>query len=431
MDQRFLLGIFLVFATMAALASDTSSVHYPPSARPGELSLEATFHLWVPPKAKHLRALIVHQHGCGEGAERSGEMAALDLHWRALAERHHAGLLSPHYHAGTNKCSTWCDPRKGSDTAFLRALNDLAEQSGHSELTTVPWCLWGHSGGGYWVSLMLALHPERIAGAFCRSGAANMWANEVGDLKYPAAAFMIPVMLNPGTKEKGDSQFNGAWTGTWQFFEEFRAKGAPVAFAPDPFSSHNCRNSRLVAIPFFDACLKERLARLGTALKVVQQNRGFVGDWRTGAIRRSLSVTNELSWLPNENCARAFSEYVKHGITTDTTAPETAPVITNLMRTTEGVVVEWSARADFESGIRQFTIYRNGKLLTRLPENPKDPTGFAQFQTLSYHDTPTPDAPMLRFIDTNALSGEVWYALSIINGAQLEGPRSKPARLRE
>ena len=30
---------------------------------------------------------------------------------------------------------------------FLKGLADLAAKTGHPELTTVPWCLWGHSDG--------------------------------------------------------------------------------------------------------------------------------------------------------------------------------------------------------------------------------------------------------------------------------------------
>jgi len=416
-------------AIASAHAKDTLRVDYAPSTAPGELSVPATFHLWLPPKVKRVRAIIVHQHGCGEGAERSGATAALDLHWRALAERHDAALLSPHYTAGTNKCSTWCDPRNGSDATFRRALADLAQQSGHPELTNAPWCLWGHSGGGYWASLMLALHPERIVAVFCRSGAAYMWEKDLGDLKYPAAAYNVPVVLNPGLKERDDGKFNGAWTGCLKFFEHFRANGAPVAFAPDPLSGHECRNSRLLAIPFFDACLDARLPLFGRELKPVKPSAGYVCDAEAGTIRRTRATTNQLSWMPTEDCARAFRQYTRHGVTEDTTPPEAAPVITNATRTAEGVVLEWSARADFESGIRQFAIYRNGKLLTRFAENPKDPTGFAQFQTLSYHDTPTPDAPRLRFVDTEAPRGAVSYAISIINGAKLEGPRSRPVKL--
>ena len=35
-------------------------------------------------------------------------------------------------------------PEDGSPT--LVALEHFAEITGHPEITTIPWCLWGHSG---------------------------------------------------------------------------------------------------------------------------------------------------------------------------------------------------------------------------------------------------------------------------------------------
>lgn len=165
------LATFLV-APPFTKASDLQTVQYPASKSRGQLQVPAEFHVWIPPGVIRVKALIVHQHGCGEGAEESGETAALDLHWRALADKHDAALLSPHFRAGTNNCRLWCDPRNGSDASFLRALTDLGKKTGHPELDSVPWCLWGHSGGGFWASLMLEKHPERIVAIFCRSGSA-------------------------------------------------------------------------------------------------------------------------------------------------------------------------------------------------------------------------------------------------------------------
>ena len=62
--------LLLVIAVKTVCAEEVLSVTYPPSGKPGELALEATFHVWLPPQAKHIRAVIVHQHGCGDGAER-------------------------------------------------------------------------------------------------------------------------------------------------------------------------------------------------------------------------------------------------------------------------------------------------------------------------------------------------------------------------
>jgi poly(3-hydroxybutyrate) depolymerase len=171
----------LLFATLAlassALAADNLPAALPPyyavkyeaSEKLGELGVGVTYTLWVPPGAKTLRGVIVHQHGCGISSGMSGLTAAYDLHWQALARKWNCALLGPAYHLkANNECRKWCDPRNGSDVTFQRALAHFAVESNHPELTTAPWCLWGHSGGGFWSSLMLTLHPERIAAIFFR-----------------------------------------------------------------------------------------------------------------------------------------------------------------------------------------------------------------------------------------------------------------------
>jgi pimeloyl-ACP methyl ester carboxylesterase len=428
------IGLLLLACVGTTRGETIASVHFPASTNSSELQVAVTFHLWIPPALRHVRGIIVHQHGCGDGAENSGETAALDLHWRELALRHDCAILSPHYQAKGANCRNWCDPRSGSDAIFLRALDELASDTGHPELASVPWCLWGHSGGGYWVSLMLEKHPERIVAIYCRSGAATTaWLGELPTVKYSTEAYNVPIILNPGIKERGDKQFNGAWEATSQFFEMFRAKGAPVAFAPDPFSSHDCRNSRLLAIPFFDDCLRLRLPRSGIGLKTIPISKGVLADWQAGtASPASLTGTNALSWLPDQLSAIAYAQYVKTGITRDITPPRTGPVIAFATRgeSASQVNMEWTAEADFESGIKQFAIYRDGQLLAKYPEDPKSNSGFPQFQTISYHDTPVPGALAMRFTDTSAPTDKaVTYTISTINGAGLESPKSKPVKV--
>ena len=140
----------LACASSALAAGRYFEVGYPPSAEPGQLHLGVTYTLWVPDGAKKLRGVVVHQHGCGSGACQGGATAAYDLHWQALAQKWDCALLGPSYQQDDKQnCRLWCDPRNGSHTTFLRALGELAAKSGHAELDTVPWCLWGHSGGAF------------------------------------------------------------------------------------------------------------------------------------------------------------------------------------------------------------------------------------------------------------------------------------------
>lgn len=320
----------LTSANLVLAAGRYIEVNYPPSAEPNALQFGVTYALWLPDGVEQIRGLIVHQHGCGSGACKGGETAACDLHWQALATKWECGLLGPSYHQedGQN-CRLWCDPRNGSEQAFLKALSDLAAKAQHPELEKVPWCLWGHSGGAFWASLMQTKHPERIVAIWLRSGTgyAAWEKGEIPKPEIPEAALQIPVMCNPGAKEEGDKRFNGAFAGAMDMFRAYRAKGAPIGFAADPRTSHECGDSRYLAIPFFDACLEMRLPDEQSAqqdLKPPDQSRAWLASVPDGDAVPTSSYMGDASkaiWLPDERVAKAWMEYVRTGAVSDTTPP--------------------------------------------------------------------------------------------------------------
>src|SRR3954470_5237906 len=143
------LSLFCQSATVTA-AGKYFEVKYPVSAEADELQMGVTYTLWIPDGVEKIRCVIVHQHGCGTGACKGGATAAYDLHWQALAKKWDCALLGPSYHQEDKQnCRLWCDPRNGSHRTFLKALGEFAVKAKHPELETVPWCLWGHSGGGF------------------------------------------------------------------------------------------------------------------------------------------------------------------------------------------------------------------------------------------------------------------------------------------
>src|SRR4051812_41701201 len=248
-------------------------VRYEASTKQGELIFPVNYTIWIPKGVKTLRGVIVHQHGCGEGSCKSGLTGAYDLHWQALASKYDCALLSPSYEQPEKAdCQKWCDPRNGSDAAFRKCLADLAEKSGHPELTRVPWALWGHSGGGHWAGGMVLLHPERVVAAWLRSGVPLLKADPARPSTrahtLPDAALKVPVMCNLGTKEGvtvKDGRFAGVWPANEAFFREVRGKGGLVGVAVDPLTAHECGNQRYLAIPWLDACLTARLPEVSAA----------------------------------------------------------------------------------------------------------------------------------------------------------------------
>ena len=402
-------------------------VNYPASEVAGELVYPVTYYLWVPESREPVRGVLVHQHGCGTGAEQGGISAAQDLHWQALAQKWNCALLGSNYQAGDGKnCRLWCDSRAGSEQTFLRSLADFAKQSERPEIATVPWCLWGHSGGAYWASLMQAKHPERIVAIWLRSGTAYPYwmRGEVPAPEIPAAAYQIPVMANPGLKEKTDPRFAIAWDGSVAMWQAFRAQGAPFGVAPDPRTGHECGDSRYLAIPFFDACLEQRLPANGdTALRPINFEHAWFANLDGSGVASAQNYagdTKQAIWLPNEKFAHLWSEYFRTGAVDDKTPPP-APTDFKVERVDGGLQLTWEITADFESGLSGFVIERNGQALTQLPEQPVGRFGRALFQTMSYHDTPERPVPELKFLDRTAPAGTpVVYSIRAVNSVGLK-----------
>jgi hypothetical protein len=415
--RTLLLNLLLPLAVLADGTRHT--VTYPASEKPGELIFAATYNLWIPEGLKNVRGIIVHQHGCGEGSNKGAVTAADDLHWQALARKWDCALMGPVIHQPEKgNCRMWCDPRNGSDKVFLRALEDLAAKSGHPEVATAPWCLWGHSGGGFWASIMQALYPKRIVAIWFRSGTGyTYWQKpedpkqerQIPEVVLPPEAYGIPMVANPGVKENGDKRFNTAWTGAVAMFKDYRSKGAPIAFAPDPLTSHQTGDMRYACLAFFDACLALRLPEKGNELRAINP--------KDGVERRTPGVDIAAGWMPAA-FAPAWEQYVRTGATEDRTPPP-PPFAIRTKQTKEGVEITWDAHADLESGVRQFVIEKDGKVVGRLPENPKSSFGRPLFQGMTYGDTPTLPLATMRFVDKGAKAGAGYRVISV-NSVGLE-----------
>lgn len=398
-----------------------------PSASDDGLQIGVTYTVWIPDDVAMLRGVIVHQHGCGEGACKSGETAADDWHWQALARRWNCALLSPRYHqAQEQNCRLWCDPRNGSGEAFVSALEALAKQSEHPELATVPWCLWGHSGGGFWASLMQMEYPERIVAIWFQSGTAHSrWVSgEIAAPEIPPAAMGIPMIACPGYKERGHERFKVAYSGCYEMVRDYRRRGAPIAFAPDPKSGHEARDGRYLALPFFDACLKRRLPeKAGSGqLRPVDLDAGvytpLVEDYSKQAELGVVAEKENANWLPSRELAAMWAEFVTTGGVSDSTPP---PAPRNVQ--VKAGKITWEADVDPESGLAAFIVLRNGKEIGRVPSEPNTRFGRPLFQGNTYHDTPAFEYPAMEFVDTSGNSGG--YQVIAVNSAGLRSAASE------
>jgi len=415
-------------------------IDYPGSTVEGELKTPVTYLLWIPDGVTTLRGLIVHQHGAGTTASIEGSTGAYDLQWQALAKKWDCALWSSSYHVQNEAVDLtpggsehWFDPRRGSEKTFLKALDDFGTKSNHPELAKVPWVLWGHSGGGIWSDVMTDLHPDRVVAVWMRSGAAEMFRGraEFPQPTPPEAAYKVPEMGNPGVKE-------GAYTGGLAVFKQYRAKGAPVGFAPDPRTGHECGDSRYLAIPYLDACMAIRLPDKGSKdqkLKPVDLSKGWLAKLVEKDPKDAAAVpaadykgnVNEAVWLPSEAVAKAWVEYVKTGAVSDTTPPPAPTNVKTIDRGDRGTEVTWIAEADFESGIKQFIIMRDGKELATVGPD-RGQFGRPIFQGMTYHDTPVWPLKETKYLDASAKAGEKHaYTVITVNSVGLKSAPSDPA----
>jgi pimeloyl-ACP methyl ester carboxylesterase len=426
----------LSFPSKVRAAGTYFKIDYAASSDTNELQTPVTYMLWIPDGA-HLRGIIVHQHGAGTTASIEGSTAAYDLHWQALAKKWDCALFASSYHVTNEKTDMtpggseeWFDPRHGSEKTFLRALDEFSAKSGHLEIAKVPWVLWGHSGGGIWANVMACLHPDRVVTMWLRSGTAAMFRGrpEFPQPDVPAAVYGIPTMCNPGIKEQGRPTFYGVMA----TFLEYRLNGAPIGFAPDPRTAHECGDSRYLAIPFIDACLAERLPNRNDAtqsLKPMDMSRAWLATLLSANPVPAADYKgnpNIAVWLPNEAVAKAWAEYVKTGAVDDKTPPP-APFNVSASKGDHGTEIAWEADADFESGIRNFIILRDGVELAAVAEKPVGKFGRPLFQSMTYHDTPSQPMPEMKYTDTSTNPGEKHtYAVITVNSVGLKSEPSPP-----
>ncbi len=474
--SAFTVAIFGFMGMCFASGSRYLRIDYPVSPDTNELQVAVTYTLWIPEGAKTIRGIIVHQHGAGVDTSREESTGAYDLHWQALAKKWDCALLAPKYHVLTEKNSIgsriirfkvdpqtgnqvmyetnglnsgdsygsemWFDPRRGSARALLRVLKDFAAQSGHPEIETAPWALWGHSGGGIWADTLSTLYPERVVGMWLRSGTMAGYRThpEYVQPENPAACYKIPIMVNPGVKEEAQFPHNppgyekGPWWGNLATFTEYRAHGAFIGFAPDPRTGHECGDSRYLAIPFLDACLAMRLPDKGSkrqVLKPVDTRNAWLAPLKGDKAVPAAEFKGDLKesvWLPNEAIAKAWMEYVKTGAVSDTTPPPAPYDVKTSATGDQGTEITWSAEADFESGIRNFVVLRDGQELAQVPEKPVGQYGRPLFQRNGFGDTPERPLPAMRYVDASAKAGERHsYTVITVNSVGLKSPPSAAA----
>ncbi len=388
-------------------------VDFPPSTEPNELIYAADWRIWIPDGVKTLRGVVVHQHGCGDGSAKPGKDAVADWHWQALARKYDCALMAVSYRQ-TGACEMWCDPRNGSAKSFLNALEFFAETTRRPELTTIPWIIWGHSGGGHWTGSMCQLYPQRIVCAWLRSGHPDTVGDDFAELPLTEELREIPMVLNLGIREK--TEFKRIWDNGFPYLLAMRRHGAKISIFLDPTTGHCCGDSRYPAIRFFDVCMNQRLPEKAGSAEIRPMKTGLfvspeeifgeyekIPDVGQNKENGSELVGDKLKpylaegfWLPDESFKKTWKTFQTNSVWEDETLPP-APFDVKVIWSDEPTdnesgtvrkkaIATWKAYADLESGLKSFIIENDGKQISEIQGTHS--VGRPVFQGLKYSDTP-------------------------------------------
>ncbi|WP_406700903.1 hypothetical protein V5E97_19115 [Singulisphaera sp. Ch08] len=354
-------------ATAGAPAEDGLLLTRTISPGDGDRFERAEFSCWIPDTKKPVRGVIVHQHGCTNAAPEQHPPVTGDCHWRALARNHDCALLVPMYRVA-GACDEWNDPDSGSERALLAALAGFARDAGRAELTDVPWVFWGHSGGSSWSAQMILRHPGRVLAASFRGGCHKQFGSPEFRARFLETSRELPLLFVWGKREAVPSSSHFvSWEPMNAMYRALRLQGSPAGRVVDPRSEHNCDDSRLIIIPFFDAVLSARTAG--------EKPAGVLVDIATRERRDTTTETLRdpaLAWLPTPDLAEHWREFSEHG-TLRPVNPRLAPPQLFVDRTLgKSARLAWRISPALDGGLRVVRIHRDGRPWKELGLKPAD-----------------------------------------------------------
>ena len=280
------------------------------SVPPGDNFNTAEFRLWHPEGVETLRGILV----LAPGSNGDGRGEVEDSTWRGLAEKHDLALLGVHMTDERHPqmfIEHYVDVSEGSGEALLEAVDMLAEESGHPELSQAPFLLWGMSAGGQFNYEFALWKPERVLAFIVNKGG----------IYYSAQASRAAQNV-PGFFFIGETDLEYRNDIIAGIFAINRRAGALWALAVEPGVSHEVAGSKDMAVLFFDELIPLRLPTLHRTNRGPGAPSPWIGTPDTSPTQnprqsyrlpRRPQTTYPTSWLPTETLARAWQRLVVGG----------------------------------------------------------------------------------------------------------------------
>ncbi len=228
---------------------------------------EASVELFIPDHVDEVRGVLVFSHA-GVGASEY-----LHYMWRSSAKAHGYGLMKATIGAVQGNWPPWEYPEQ-SAKLISRIFDAMAELTAHPELGRCPLVFFGHSAGGFWVTRLIALLPERTAGFVAFHG--SLESNEM---------FSPRVLAIPGLFLV--AEYDPIWIRdrSAEDVENGRARGARWSLVLEPDAGHwDADSGRWLMAEFVETVLHRRVGPAAdsstgpAALVELPEEQGWLGQ---------------------------------------------------------------------------------------------------------------------------------------------------------
>ena len=241
---RATLGAVWLLAVAAGAAEESPALDTAIPA--GSHFAVAHFRFWYPPDVKPLRAALV----LVPGSNADGRALAQDIFWQNFARQHRLGLMGcwfkDHPHENMN-IEEYARAADGSGAALLEGLDRFAKTTAHSEISTAPLLLWGHSAGGEFNYEFACWKPERVMAFVVNKG--GYYFTHLA----PPTTRKVPGIFFIGGK---DEEFRVL--SIRGIFAVNQRAGAVWKLVTEPEAGHEVGKTRELAVQFFEEILAPR-----------------------------------------------------------------------------------------------------------------------------------------------------------------------------
>jgi dienelactone hydrolase len=329
----------LLLACIVSVAvRSTAQIHSPEFAttvvpRAGEnLAENCTFKMTIPSMDKPVRAVWLTYDRGFDIMKYYDDPAVV-----SFAQKHGIALLLAHQCPAKDPPTREVgemdmDMSRGVARSIDAALDDLAKQSGHSEIGRVKLIVLGFSGMGAMFAHYVQYDPRRVlAAVLANPGQTEPYG--MATLRLSDEAMAVPQFIIVGAKDN-----RGGTQRPYEYFRRHWERGAPWTFLVQNGIPHCCvMNVKTLLLHWLDAVMQSRELPSGSFDASIDTHRGWTGYvrscsadeidtfkehlWKVCAASiqavKSTAPASALpaAWLPNRRLAlewRAFIQEKEH-----------------------------------------------------------------------------------------------------------------------